>query len=210
MVVPVSTTPLTDREHRVSPHRGKMKLAFGNATWDLMDDVIVGDRLVPRAIDVDFESVEGQPSLRMRIEVRDGAPICADLTISAADGGREIRSVDLRAVRLEEWVEDIVSAIAMKVESIAEDGTVTASHERSVLAEQAALKAIRDARRATRRNVEKILPEVARIYRARIDDRPVEAVQAAFGVSYRTAGRYVQLCRDADLLPPTTPGKKNA
>ena len=174
-----------------------------------MDDAVVGDRLVPRAIDVNFESIDGQPALRMRIEVRDGVPVCADLAITAADGGREVRSVDLRAVRLEDWVEDIVSAVAMKIEGIAADGTITATYSNSRESEQAALRVIQEARRSTRRNVEKLLPEVAKVYRSRFNDRPVEAVQAAFGVSYRTAGRYVQQCRDTGLLPPTTPGKKN-
>jgi len=47
---------------------------------------------------------------------------------------------------------------------------------------------------------------VAEVYRANIDGTPIEAVQQAEGVGYRTAARYVQLCRDDEfqLLPRRT------
>lgn len=193
----------------MSKHRGKLHLEFGTATWDLMDTAVVGDRAVPRAMDIEFVSVDSQPSLQMRIEVRDGVPLCVKVEIEAAENGREVRSVDLRAVRIEDWVEDIVSAVAGKIEWN-DDGHATIKYARTEEAERAAARAIRQARATTRGNVQKRLPEVAEVYRRHFEGRPVEAVGAAFGVSYRTAGRYVQLCRDAGLLPPTTPGKKNA
>ena len=41
-------------------------------------------------------------------------------------------------------------------------------------------------------------------------DRPTEAVARSFGVSHRTAARYVQQARAAGHLPKTDPGKKKA
>jgi hypothetical protein len=52
------------------------------------------------------------------------------------------------------------------------------------------------------------LKEVAKIYRAKLDDRPVEAVRTAMAVKYRTAAMYVERARAQDFLPRTTPGKR--
>jgi DNA-binding transcriptional regulator LsrR (DeoR family) len=54
------------------------------------------------------------------------------------------------------------------------------------------------------------LQKVAEIYREHIDDRPTEAVSRTFGISHRTAARYVQQARESGLLPDTTPGKRKA
>ena len=74
-----------------------------------------------------------------------------------------------------------------------------------------ALKAVRQARKATRRTVtpEK-LEKVAQIYREHIADRPVQAVMRTFDLTERTAARYVERCRKEGLLPPTEPGRKKA
>ena len=54
-----------------------------------------------------------------------------------------------------------------------------------------------------------LLKQVAQIYSraARMGEKPVEAVQAAFKVSHRTASDYATKAREAGLLPKTTPGK---
>ncbi|WP_414688638.1 DUF6214 family protein [Mycobacterium sp.] len=54
------------------------------------------------------------------------------------------------------------------------------------------------------------LEKIADIYRMHLNDRPTDAVSRAFGKSHRTAARYVGEARRAGLLPPTTPGRKNA
>ena len=56
------------------------------------------------------------------------------------------------------------------------------------------------------------LVKVAELYRRHIDEQPTKAVQTAFGVSPRTAARYVQVCRSDEyqLLPKTEQGKKKA
>jgi hypothetical protein len=68
-----------------------------------------------------------------------------------------------------------------------------------------------DVHRRQRRNVitDAMLQEVARIYRANLEDTgtPTDAVKDSFHVSTSTAGRYVSLARQRGFLGPTTPGK---
>ena len=56
------------------------------------------------------------------------------------------------------------------------------------------------------------LAGVARLYRMNVDSQPVDAIRRNYGTSYRTAARWVDLCRSDEyqLLPKTTPGKKKA
>jgi hypothetical protein len=51
---------------------------------------------------------------------------------------------------------------------------------------------------------------VAEVYREHVSERPTEAVSRVFGVSHRTAARYVQQARESGHLPETTPGKRKA
>lgn len=57
-----------------------------------------------------------------------------------------------------------------------------------------------------------MLRRVANVYRENIDAQPIEAISDEFDVSYRTAARYVQLCRSDEfqLLPKTRKGKREA
>lgn len=191
----------------MAKHRGRVELAYGHADYDLMDLARVGDRLVPKRIDVYFPSADDLPELRMTIEVKGGVPKCVDVAISAKPDGREVRTVDLRAVRLEDWLEDIVAATSAEIVST-EGGLTTARVKVGEDAHRAAVSTIRAARQGSRRTVtDDLLQSVADVYRENINDRPVEAVQRAFGTSYRTAARYVQLARPR-YLPATTPGKK--
>ncbi len=74
---------------------------------------VVGDRYVPSPIEVDFPGADGQPSLYMLIEVIDGVPRCTEVTFKSAEGGREIRDKDLRAISkgegLDSWIETFVA-----------------------------------------------------------------------------------------------------
>jgi transposase len=55
-----------------------------------------------------------------------------------------------------------------------------------------------------------LLRAVAKIYIDNVGDAPRAAVAKAFGVSPRTASRYVDAAREAKLLPLTTRGRKKA
>jgi hypothetical protein len=188
--------------------RSKHELAYGWAEYDMLDRVRVGDRVIPRRIDVTIPKTGDLPSFSMRMEVRRGVPVCTEVTVRAKDDGREVRTTDLRAVQIEDWLEDVVAAASLHVISESE-GSVTAEHRGDADARRAAIKTIREARAASRRKItDELLERVAEVYRENVHDHPTQAVERAFGVSYRTASRYVQMARPK-YLPPTSPGKKS-
>jgi len=144
----------------------------------------------------------------MELEVVKGVPQCRSLTISAKSGSREVRTLDLRAVELENWIEWLFSLAASVVVDESADGSVTAIQTFDEDVTRQTARAIQQARSMARRKITPaFLDAVATVYRDNADERPVEAVNAAFGGSYRTAAMYVQRARAAGLLPPTTPGK---
>lgn len=197
----------------------RIRVVAGWIEFERNDLEQIGDRMVPRRIDAEFPATEGMPSLRLVIEVRRGVPECTSLTIEATADGREVRAMDLSAVRIEDWIEELVGTASLGIVPTpgyvpgkgypqvtrVRGGRGGAAHDR------AGRSAVRNARRSVRRSVTpQLLTQVATLYRDHIDDKPTEAVQDAFGVSYRTAGRYVQLARESELLPRTTPGRKEA
>lgn len=178
----------------------EVPLEWGNAVYDSSTVVTVGDRLLPAEILVTFPG-KNQPALTMRIVVRKGIPVCTELSLKA-DETTEVRAKDLSLVRIDDWLEYITAACSESAES----SVITVGEP-----DAGALKAVRQARKATRRSVTpEILERVAGIYREHIADRPVQAVMAAFGTSERTAARYVERCRAEGLLPKTEPGRKKA
>jgi hypothetical protein len=114
---------------------------------------------------------------------------------------------DLRAIPLEDWIEDMFGAVAARVIS-EDDGVVTAVEEDSPDRLREASKVVQRARSASRQVItDEMLREVARVYRAHANRRPTQAVAQAFGVQHRTAAKYVRRARDLELLPETTAGK---
>lgn len=217
--------------------RERAELAGGYAEWDRDPHswVLVGDRSIPRRIEVTLvSSPDRWPALSMVIEARNGAPQCVALCLAVHPEGREIRRVDLLKIRLEDWVDEVVALAALEV-STGSDGSATVRPSASrrlrgassvvdlSLSEFAstlesghydedeireARNAIRAARSGARRTItDELLAQVAGTYRQNVSDRPVKAVEHAFGTSHRTAARWVGLAREAGLLPATTPGK---
>ena len=178
--------------------------------------VEIGDRAIPRRVEATFPSTEDRwPALHLVIEARAGVPQCVELTLKAHPEGREVRDVDFRHIRLEDWVETITAEAAMEIVT-AENGArlyrkTLSSGERSAVAEDEARRArktISQARQGARRRVtDDLLRNVGKVYRSNVPGKPVEAVAAAYATSHRTAARYVQLARKKGFLPPTTQGK---
>jgi len=109
----------------VKARRERINLAAGWAEFDRGSEVQVGDRAIPQRIDVTMPSTpDGWPSLHLTIEVRKGAPQCTELTIRAHPEGREVRGVDIRAVRLEAWVDEIAAVASMDVVTLDDGSTV--------------------------------------------------------------------------------------
>jgi hypothetical protein len=182
----------------------------GLATWDpAADKVQLGDRrLVPREILVRVRGGPKEPDLAMKIEVRKGIPQWVEVVLRARpDGSEEVRDKHLRAIRLGDWLEQIVAACSLGFSGAGADGTVWSKpvDDRSAVA---------DIRRAVSGQPRTVTPEllqkVSEIYRQHFADRPTESVARAFNVKHRTAARYVQRARSAGYLPPTDPGKKKA
>jgi hypothetical protein len=178
------------------------------ATYDSASGrVQVGDRWVPPRIIVHSPGSAKEPDLRMTIEVRQGIPAWTEVTLQARPDGPEVRRRDLD-LPLDGWLEQIVAACSLSAVAVDASGQWTTLVQ--PIEDRAALMNVRGARSGRPRIPQERLQEVADVYREHIEDRPTEAVSRAFGVSHRTAARYVQQARGADLLPDTTPGKRKA
>ena len=174
---------------------------YGQASYEPGDRVQVGDRRrVPREIFVQIRGGTNQPDYELKIEVRGGVPRWAEVTLRARPDGPEVRDKDLDAIRLDDWLEQIVAMC-----SVAKSGAGAWSKPGN---DTGALADIRRAKSGRPRISRERLQKVAEIYRQHFDDRPTEAVAHAFGKDRRTAARYVRLARDAGFLPDTTKGKK--
>lgn len=173
----------------------------GRVWYDMMAlPVKVRDRLAPEAMVVDLDGDGEQPSLQMKIEVRQGVPVCTELRLTARPDGRDVQRSDLRAVRIASWIEQ---AIALCSYEQPEPG--------GVIHKSAPTPADRDNARAARRKAPRAgrpkvpperLHEVAELYRRHPEDQALLIVADVLGVSTRTAARYVAKCRSDGLLPP--------
>jgi hypothetical protein len=177
----------------------------GRAQWDPADKVELGDRrLVPREIFVHIRGGKKEPDILMKIEVREGIPRWAEVALRARPDGPEVRDRDLSAIRLNDWLERIVAMAS----TVAPGGDTVWSKPED---DRTAAADIRRAVSGRPRTVTpELLQKVAAIYRQHFDKGPTEAVKRSFGVSHRTAARYVQQARAAGHLPETDPGKKKA
>ena len=98
---------------------------FGWIEYDMFDEgVRVGDRVLPSAIHVHSPGAPDQPTLDMDLAVVDGVPQCRSLTIASKPGSREVRTLDVRAVALEDWVEHFFSEVPLQVDEQGDDGVV--------------------------------------------------------------------------------------
>lgn len=166
---------------------------------DDVEQVQFGDRMIPQRMMLRFPAGKGNPQLRMVIEVRDGAPLCVALAIESTKTGREVRSLDLKAVRLEDFVEIAVGLVAWRPDQDDPDALVAGGFG----LDDQAIRNVRTARSGARRRMtDELLSQVVSTYQtAEAAGRaPGRAVEDAFGVSERTALRYIRECRDRGLL----------
>lgn len=171
---------------------------------------MVEDRHLPSWLEIEFEGGEQRAGQFARVEVRNGAPEVVEVRFRSGPGQREIRQGDLRMVEVSALLK-LLGGFAFEVRSSSDGGVVRHGHPDSDFY-QDSLEAITQARRSTRarRVTPQLLDRVAAVYRENIDDRPVQAVMKRFDVGNRMAAEYVMRAREANLLPPTSPGKKKA
>jgi hypothetical protein len=143
----------------------------------------------------------------LKVEVIKGVPQCRSFAVAAVDGGREVAVKDLKAARPLEWMEIALASVARDFIRL-ERGRLRRLTQDSGTRSRTT-KAIQVARSAHKITPE-FLARVAEVYRDNINEKPVRAVELAFGVSNSTAGKYVMRARAKGLLPPTSKGRKSA
>jgi hypothetical protein len=154
---------------------------------------------IPAEFHLRFPGDGSVPSLHIDYAVRDGRPMCTGIRLDAKPQGREIIPYDIDAIRrmLSVWTQDSVIGVIQSENEITEEKA------------RAAYMAIN--RKPTRRTItERLLIDVALLYRDNVDGKPWRVIAKHYGVSEATAGRYVMLARRAGHLPQTTSGKKKA
>ncbi|WP_280354279.1 hypothetical protein [Nocardia otitidiscaviarum] len=178
--------------------------------WDRRAELVeMGDLLCPREVFMRLTGSPEQPSVAVAFEMREGAPVCVDLQITAKAGGLGVVPEHFNMIRLQlnQWME-------VAFESAAQSTSAPFERVPDFADEQAASNAYEQARkRGSRRKItEALLSETADLYREYFNERPLQAIAERFDVSERTAARYVELCRSDEyaLLPKTTSGKKKA
>jgi|SRR5215211_1016497 len=167
----------------------------GEATYSPFDYVLVGNQAVPRKIL--FRSGGGsRPWLTMGIELISGVPECTYLELDA-DNASPVRGKHLKAIRVEEWVTQIVATCAQQVSRTSEavltldEGPATPEQVRSVERMQ---------RRRRNPNDRELLEQVAALYKAN-PEAPLAAISETLGMSPRTAARWAARCSEVGLLP---------
>lgn len=184
---------------------------MGVVAWDMLGEVAeVADGVaLPAELHLRFYGSTEQPSLLVKYGIRDGTPVCVGLTIEAKTQGREVLPKDFDIIRRElaNWTQTVITNVMQHVRSESE-GTVDSP---DFVDSATGRAAYRNAQKGRRRKVDdRLLEEVAAIYREYIDDRPWRTIAERFSVSETTAARYVVLARKAGLLPATKPGRKKA
>ena len=85
----------------------------GRASYETAD-VVIGDRRVPSEIFVHVRGGMSTPDFAMKIEVRQGIPVCTEVSLTARPDGPEVREKDLKYLRLNDWLEQIVAQCSVK------------------------------------------------------------------------------------------------
>ncbi len=186
----------------------EIDLGWAIARPTTLETVEVGDRILPREIEVSRESIGDDPAITLRLRVVNGIPTCTRVEVDM-ESSRGVLQNDLASINLLEIVTDVFAAFAMVrlKGSMAEQGFVIAEARAGQDDRRATKKLINQTRR--RKITPELLQEVATIYTEHFDDRPTEAVRRSFGLSVRMAAQYVRKARDAGYLGQTTRGRKS-
>jgi len=190
----------------------RILLDGGELIYDGMRVVPVGDRGIPEVVIYRHPGDAKRPACEVRIEIWDGVPAVADVRLTARREDRvQVRVKDIKlgpGLSLEDLIGDWLAEVAFRPEP-APSGRRRWSKGYPVPATERrhTKRTVERVRRETRRRLtEQQLRQIAETYTA-ADPPKHEAIARAFGVSPRTAQRYIEKAREAGLLPPTTHGK---
>jgi hypothetical protein len=188
----------------------RILLDGGELIYDGMSVVPVGDRGIPKVVTYRHPGDTTRPACEVRIEVWDGVPAVAKVTQEARrEDGVQVRVRDIKlgpGLNLEDLIGDWLAEVAYRPVEHPRPGRRGWQRGYPVPDTE---------RRHTKRTVERArrrrlnagqLRTVAEMYAAANPPKH-EAIALAFDVSPRTAQRYIEKAREAELLPPTTHGK---
>jgi hypothetical protein len=177
---------------------------------------VIEGREVPTWIEL-TTSGGADPDMRVRVEIRDGAPQIVELAWTSKPHQGEIRQKHLRQVDLAKLATDLVVTTMQEGQPFLED-PLPGPEDRSGRAEhfrrskRMAEKFVERQRRPREYRVitDSFLKSVAEVYRENIHGAPTKAVAKHFDVKGRMASTYVDRARRAGYLPPTKQGQKKA
>lgn len=169
----------------------------------------VGDRILPRCVEVSRESVADEPGVRIVLRVVDGIPTCESVEVSSTKA-RGVLQIDLLSLNLAEIVSDVFAAFSKKIVAGSDTpgawwfvaDAIPGAEDR-----RAAKRLILSKRR--RKITPELLQEVAKVYRENFDEKPTDAVRRVFGVESRMAAQYVSRARQAGYLGEAQRGRKS-
>ena len=181
---------------------------LGEAKWPAGTPVVqMGDVWMPQRIEawMRFPGDGDQPTMHATLEILRGAPCFTRIEIQSKPGGREVSGAEIGLVRdnLEFWRRTLVELTAQSHPN--RDPARVPDWADPVTAGKSLQKVGRRRKATDDRHA-----RIAELYRANVEGKPIEVISAVYGVSHRTAGRYVQEARAAGYLPVTTRGKKQA
>ncbi|MBX7451934.1 hypothetical protein GR927_28425 [Mycolicibacterium sp. 3033] len=213
-------------EFRERGHRVLMSTSGDKDTVKRVADEteLLEDVEVPRSIEL-TTSGGADPDMYVRVELRDGSPVLAELSWKSGPHQGEIRQKHLRQTDVAKLVTDLVVSTISR-----ERGMSTAALSERLLADDVDVETVMELKRlkrqsqdAARRFVERqrlprerrvmtdeFLLKVAEVYRENIDGAPTKVVGETFGVQPRMASKYVDRARQKGFLPPTVRGQKKA
>lgn len=148
-----------------------------------------------------------RPGVRFSFEVIDHVPQCREVIVASVEGGREVRSTDLRQIGVEDALE-AASASVSTAHKETRDGVTVSVKRAGPLAFDEARKDVQKARRTARRRgpSDAELREAVEVYRS-ADRAPTQAVANHFEIAHRTASLWIKRAREAGYLPAAVSGK---
>lgn len=166
-----------------------------------------GEYVVPAAVAWVLEPVGRNPAVRAEFVMGRDGPECISVSITSAARGRPVTTADLAALPgLDRKGTDAFKAYASRA---FDDDAWREGRNLDRIAAVYDVRA-RDVGEAMRGRSDDELAAVAEVYRAHIDDAPVEAVVSTFGYSRSTADRRIRAARKRGFLPKTSQGKRKA
>ncbi|MBN7544903.1 hypothetical protein I3U58_14015 [Mycobacteroides abscessus subsp. abscessus] len=150
-----------------------------------------------------------EPDTFCRVELRNNVPRIVEFGFRSGPEAREVMPKDLREVELNSVIDELYSALVIRVDHKERLVMIGDPATNNWLTREVR-EFLADRRSGKRRITGEFLMQVAQVYRDNIDHAPTAAVARTFGVKHRQATDYVKQARDRGFLPPTKQGRAKA